>query len=115
MYYHNHTICYSDNTGWCRNVGCLIILGHVLQKSPKISDSFAERDLQLKASYAFSLLCNTICYYHDHTILKPMILILDFLATLQSAGVMPPMLQSVGALLPMLQSAASMRLAAPAS
>ena len=73
MYYHNHTICYYDNTGWCRNVGCLIILGHFMQKSPKLSDSFAERDLQLKASYAFPPLCKTMCYYHDHTIFKPMI------------------------------------------
>ena len=105
MSYHTHTICYHDNTGWCRNVGCLIITGHVLQKSPKLSDSFAERDLQLKASYAFPPVCNTMCYHHDYTIFKPMILILDFLATLQSAGAMPPMLQF----------AASMRLAAPAS
>ena len=35
------------------------ITGHVPQKNPIISDSFAERDLQLKASYRSSPPCNT--------------------------------------------------------
>jgi len=35
-------------------VGCLIFVGSFRQKSPMINGSFAERDLQLKESYAFS-------------------------------------------------------------
>ena len=36
--------------------GGLVLIGRFLQKSPIISGSFAERDLQLKASCASSLL-----------------------------------------------------------
>jgi len=44
--------------GWRRPIGCLILIGHFLQKSPTIAGSFAERDLQLKVSYGPSPPCN---------------------------------------------------------
>ena len=40
-----------SSTGWRRPIGCLIFIGHFLHKSPMISGSSAERDLQLQASY----------------------------------------------------------------
>jgi len=53
-------------TEWRRLIGCLICAGHVLQKRFIISGSFAENDLQLKASYESSppgRLCHkSVCY-----------------------------------------------------
>ena len=47
------------HTEWRKDLGCLIFISHFPQKSPIIRGSFAENDLQLKASYAFTLLCTS--------------------------------------------------------
>jgi len=44
-------------TGWRRPFGCLIIIHHVLQNTPIISDSFAKNDLRLKISNGSSPPC----------------------------------------------------------
>jgi len=38
-------------------MGCLICIGHFVQKSPIISGSFAKNDLQLKVPYGCSPTC----------------------------------------------------------
>jgi len=56
---------YTLSTGWQSPIRCLIFIGHVSQKSPIISGSVVERDLQLKASldvYRLSVNCLSIVY-----------------------------------------------------
>jgi len=51
-----HQPCYMSGAKRQRLIGCLIIIRHVLQKSPIKSGFFAERDLQFKVHMY-------LCYY----------------------------------------------------
>jgi len=46
---HNKRFANLCTTGWQKPVGCLIFTGHFPEKAPRISGSFVERDVQLKA------------------------------------------------------------------
>jgi len=54
LYIYIHMYIRTPISSWQRPIGCLIFIGHFQQKSPTISRSFAENDLQLKASYGSS-------------------------------------------------------------
>ena len=56
--YHNISrgdftrVCIIYVTGLPRPIGCLVSIGHFPQKSPVISGSVVENDVQLRGSYA---------------------------------------------------------------
>ena len=64
--YLKNTVFLNVAAGWRRCVRCLIFVGYFPQKSPINSCSFEERDLQIKATDAFSPPCSAskLFYYY---------------------------------------------------
>ena len=59
-------LTYVIHTGWRTGIECLIFIHLFLRKSPIINSSFAERDLQVTASYASSPPCMCDCLMHTY-------------------------------------------------
>jgi len=55
-------LTYVIHTGWRTGIECLIFIHLFLRKSPIINSSFAERDLQVTASYASSPPCMCVTW-----------------------------------------------------
>ena len=57
--YHAHVIieCRLATIGWQTPIGCLIFMGYFPQKSPIISGSFAENDVELTFAHVEILTC----------------------------------------------------------
>jgi len=56
----------AQSTGWQKCIGCLVLMSNFPHTSPTINGSFAERDLQLKASYASSPPCSLMLITTTH-------------------------------------------------
>ena len=62
---------HNGDTGWQRPTGCCIFTCHFLQKSPTISGSSAENDMQLQACYESSPPCSMLCLSASYRLCLP--------------------------------------------